>query len=48
MTCGKNYKTIDIKKIDSDYIDEIRKTPLGNISYADVFHTIVLFWKENH
>jgi hypothetical protein len=48
MTSSKTHKTIDVRNEDINFIEEIRKTPYGNISYAEAFHTIVLFWKENH
>jgi hypothetical protein len=48
MTVNPRYKTIDIRKEDFEFLDEIRNTPVGKVSYAITFHTIVNFWKENH
>jgi len=48
MVCGKNYKTIDIRKEDADFMEELRKTPIGNVSYATAFHSLVEFWKDQH
>ena len=47
MVSDKNHRTMQVRKEDYDYVNKIRKTPMGNLSYAEIFHNIVEFFKEN-
>lgn len=40
------HKTIDIRREDFEYMDTLRKTPFGKISYAEVFHMIIDGYRE--
>jgi hypothetical protein len=48
MTRSLNHKVIEVRIEDYDYIDNIRKTPIGNISFTEIIHKMVDYWKEGH
>lgn len=48
MTCNKTHRTIDIRIADYDYLNNMRKTDAGILSYAEVFNTVMKYWKDNH